>query len=132
MTAAVPGVLCHLLMTPPVPVVVVTRPVARRVHTVARHADHADARTQRRRTEDGRALSGLVGHALASLRSAHFFRWALLGCSVPPTARFFGCEGLARLPCRPQYWKRRRSNTKSRHFKFYETEQQFRNTNLFR
>ena len=39
MTAAVSGVFSHLLMTPSVPVIVVARPVAGRVHTVTGHPD---------------------------------------------------------------------------------------------
>lgn len=74
MTVAVSGVLGHLLLTPPVPVVVVVRPVAGRVHTVT---GHSGTLKRRRRKRGSRSLSVLVGHAFASLRSALFFRWAL-------------------------------------------------------
>ena len=37
MTAAISGVLCHLLLTAPIPVVVIARPVAGRVHAVTGH-----------------------------------------------------------------------------------------------
>ena len=73
MTVAVSGVLGHLLLTPPVPVVVVVRPVAGRVHTVT---GHSGTLKRRRRKRGSRSLSVLVGHAFASLRSA-LFRWAL-------------------------------------------------------
>ena len=62
MTAAVSCILGHLLMTPPVPVVVVARPVAGRVYAVTGHADHAHATTLRRRTEGSLSGSGLLGH----------------------------------------------------------------------
>ena len=100
MTAAVSCILGHLLMTPPVPVVVVARPVAGRVYAVTGHADHAHATTLRRRTEGSLSGSGLLGHGA---RACVFALCPLfpVGSGLSGSSRPGGAVGLARLTSCP-------------------------------